>query len=227
LEYFKNRASSLLVHPDWQERNVGVKLLGLLDAKEKVPSLVALFFDRESASILKQLMGGDFKQVGFIRRNIMTALVRLNEFSPEVEKALLMGLGDPYYEVRVESAHAAAFFGDKLSSKEPVIKALKKLLTDAIIDVAAAAAEALGKEDALPVLLGMWDTRFWKVRAAVLRGILHLVERGEATDFEMLEKQVPQFILTSTDFTPQFEIRSAYRQLMESVSRSKAKGSAQ
>ena len=34
---------------------------------------------------------------------------------------------------------------------------------------------------------------------------------------------MPQFILTSTDFTPQFEIKSAYRQLMESVSRKKEK----
>jgi len=231
LEYLKNRASSLLLHPEWQERNVGVKLLGLLDAREKVPSLVTLFFDREPAPLLKRLLGGDFKQVGFIRRNIITALVRLNECTPEVEKALLTGLGDPYYEVRVESAHAAAFFGDRLSSPEPLIAALIKLLSDPVIDVAAAAAEALGKigsrENALPVLLNMWDTKFWRVRAAVLRGILHLVERGEATDYEMLEKQVPQFILTSTDFKPQFEIRSAYRQLMESVSRKKAGGSVQ
>ncbi len=230
LAYLKNRASSLLLHPDWQERNVGVKLLGLLHAKEKVPSLVTLFFDREPAPLLKRIMGGDFKQVGFIRRNIISALVRLNECSPEVEKALLMGLADPYYEVRVESAHAAAYFGDRLSSQEPLIAALTKLLADPIIDVAAAAAEALGKignrENALPVLLSMWDTKFWRVRAAVLRGILYLVERGEATDYEMLEKRVPQFILTSTDFKPQFEIRSAYHQLMESVSRRKARGSA-
>ena len=40
LEYFKNRASALLIHPLWQERNIGVKLLGLLHATEKVSCTV-------------------------------------------------------------------------------------------------------------------------------------------------------------------------------------------
>lgn len=231
LEYLKTRASALLIRSLWQERNLGVKLLGLLNANDKVPALVTLFCDREPVSLFKRLFGGDFKQVGFIRRNVITALVRLDQLTPEVEKALLLGMEDPYYEVRAESARAAAFFGGRLSSPKPFISALQKLLTDPIIEVAAAAAESLGKlggeNDALPTLLGMWDTKFWKVRAAVLRGIFHLVDRGIATDFDMLENQVPKFILTSTDFTPQFEIKSAYRRLMESVSRRKKKGSAQ
>jgi len=230
LEYFKNRASALLIHPLWQERNVGVKLLGLLHAREKIPALVALFCDRERVSILKRLLGGDFKQVGFIRRNIVTALVRLNELTPEVEKALLLGLQDPYYEVRAEAAKAAAFYAGRLSSAQPFIAALTRLLADPVIDVAAAAAEALGElgdeNDALPVLLGMWDSRFWKVRAGVLRGIHHLVRRGKASDPGRLENEVPKFILTSTDFTPQFEIKTAYRDLMESVLRLKKEGSA-
>jgi UDP-N-acetylglucosamine--N-acetylmuramyl-(pentapeptide) pyrophosphoryl-undecaprenol N-acetylglucosamine transferase len=231
LEYLKNRASALLIHPLWPERNLGVKLLGLLNAREKIPALVALFCDRERVWLLKRLLGGDFKQVGFIRRNIVTALVRLNELSPEVEKALLLGLEDPYYEVRAEAAKAAAFFGGRLSSAEPFVAALIKLLKDPVIEVTSATAEALGKiggaQDALPVLLGMWDSKFWKVRAAVLRGILHLVDRGEATDLQLLEREVPKFILTSTDFTPQFEIKSAYRELMEFVSIRKREGGTQ
>jgi UDP-N-acetylglucosamine--N-acetylmuramyl-(pentapeptide) pyrophosphoryl-undecaprenol N-acetylglucosamine transferase len=231
LEYLKNRASALLIHPAWQERNLGVKLLGLLHACEKMPALLALFHDRKPASLPKRLLGGDFVQVGFIRRNIITALVRMNEVSPEIEKALLSGLEDPYYEVRAESAHAAAFFGSRLSSPKNLIAVLLKLLTDRNIDVSVAAAEALGKiggeSDTLPALLGLWDSRLWKLRAAVLRGILHLVERGEVSHLEILEAQVPRFILTSTDFAPQFEIKSAYRQLMESVSKKKEKRAAQ
>jgi hypothetical protein len=97
--------------------------------------------------------------------------------------------------------------------------------------VCAAAAEALGRiggeSNALPALLGLSEARLWKLRAAVLRGILHLVERGEVSRLEILEAQVPRFILTSTDFAPQFEIKAAYRQLMESVSRKKEKRIAQ
>jgi UDP-N-acetylglucosamine--N-acetylmuramyl-(pentapeptide) pyrophosphoryl-undecaprenol N-acetylglucosamine transferase len=225
LEYFKNRASTLLIHPAWQERNLGVKLLGLLHAKEKLPALLTLFHDRKPVSLLKRLLGGDFEQVGFIRRNILSAIVRINEINPAVEKAILTGLKDPYYEVRAESASAAAFFGNRLSPSNDFIAALLPLLTDRNIDVCIAAAEALGRiggeYDALPALLGLWDSRFWKFRAAVLRGLLHLVDRGQVAHLEILETQVPRFILTSTDFAPRFEIKAAYRQLMESVSRKK------
>ncbi len=231
LEYFKNRASALLIHPQWQQRNLGVKLLGLLHARKRIPALAALFCDREPVSLFKRLLGGDFVQVGFIRRNIITAFVRLNECSPEVEKSLLLGLEDPYYEVRAEAARAAACYSARLSSREPFIAGLLKLLASPVIDVAAAAAEALGKlggeHDALPVLLSMWNSKFWKVRAAVLRGIFYLVDRAEVTHLELLEKQVPRFVLTSTDFTPRFEIKSAYQELMEAVSRSKKAGNAQ
>jgi UDP-N-acetylglucosamine--N-acetylmuramyl-(pentapeptide) pyrophosphoryl-undecaprenol N-acetylglucosamine transferase len=227
LEYLKNRASALLIHPSWQERNLGVKLLGLLHARKKIPALLTLFYDRKPAPLLKRLLGGDFEQVGFIRRNVITAFIRINEISPEIEKALLAGLEDPYYEVRAEAAHAAAFFSDRLSSPGDLIAGLLTLLTDPKIDVSVAAAEALGKiggeHDALPALLGLWDTRFWKMRAAVLQGILYLVERGEVAHLEIVEAQVPRFILTSTDFAPQFEIKATYRRLMESVSRKKEK----
>jgi UDP-N-acetylglucosamine--N-acetylmuramyl-(pentapeptide) pyrophosphoryl-undecaprenol N-acetylglucosamine transferase len=225
LEYLKNRASALLIHPAWQERNLGVKLLGLLQARDKVPLLLTIFHDRKPASLFKRLLGGDFEQVGFIRRNVIVALVRIGEINSEVEKALLAGLADPYYEVRAESANAAAFFGSRLSSAGNFVLALTPLLADTNLDVSAAAAEALGKiggeQDALPALLELRDSRFWKFRAAVLRGILHLVDRGQVTHLESLEAQVPKFILTSTDFAPRFEIKAVYRQVMESVSRKK------
>ncbi len=231
LEYLKNRASMLLIHPSWQERNLGVKLLGLLGAKEKIPALLAIFYDRKPVSFFKKILGGDFEQVGFIRRNIITALVRLNEFTPEIEKAILAGIEDPYYEVRAEAAKAAAFFGGRLSSCNDFISALLKLLRDPTIDVTVAAAEALGKigegNDALPALLEMWNSRLWKVRVAVLRGILHLVERGKVTDLDALAQKVPRFILTSTDFRPQFEIKSVYGRLMDIISKEKEKRIAQ
>jgi len=120
-----------------------------------------------------------------------------------------------------------AFFGSRLQSAGILVPALRNLLTDPNIDVVIAAAEALGniggKHDALPALLGMWDTRLWKVRAAVLRGILHLVKRGEIKDPEILEKEAAKFILTSTDFRPHFEIKAVYRHLMEMISKEKEK----
>ena len=156
-----------------------------------MPELLTLFHDRRPASFIKRIFGGDFEQVGFIRRNIVIALVRIKELSPEIEQALLLGLSDPYYEVRAEAAHAAAFFGEKLSAKKDFIAALLRLLSDSNIDVSTAAAEALGyiggENNALPALLGLWDSRLWRMRSSVLRGILHMVERGQIQNLEMLE----------------------------------------
>lgn len=227
LDYFRNRASALLIHHAWPERNLGVKLLGLLQAKQKIPALLTLFNDRKRVSLLKRIFGGDFEQVGFIRRNIVTALTRINQSSPEVEKALLAGFEDPYYEVRAESALAAAIFGNRLASTKPFVMGLLKLLGDSNIDVSAAAAEALGKlgseHDALPALLQLWDSRLWKLRASALHGLMHLVDRGKVANLNILEEQAPRFILTSTDFKPHFEIKFGYRRLMESIARKKEK----
>jgi UDP-N-acetylglucosamine--N-acetylmuramyl-(pentapeptide) pyrophosphoryl-undecaprenol N-acetylglucosamine transferase len=227
LEYLKNRACTLLVHSSWQNRNLGIKLLGLLGAKEKIPVMLALLTERKPVSRFKKILGGDFEQVGFIRRNIFTALMRLNELSPEVEEALLAGLEDPYYEVRAQAAHAVAFFGPGIRSTGTIIPALEKLLEDPSIDVVVAAADALGniggEHDALPALLSMWDSRLWKVRAAVLRGIVHLVRRGVIQNHATIEEQAGKFILTSTDFRPHFEIKAVYRHLMELISKEKEK----
>jgi len=227
LEYLKNRAGTLLLHSSWRHRNLGVKLLGLLGAKEKISVMLALYFDRKPVPWFKKLMGGDFEQVGFIRRNILTALIRLDELSQEVEEALLAGMTDPYYEVRAQAAQAVAHFGARLSSTQILVNALKNLLADTKIDVSVAAAEALGQiggeKDALPALLAMWETRLWKVRAAVLRGILHLVKRGVVGNPEVIEEQASKFILTSTDFRPHFEIKAVYRHLMELIETEKEK----
>ena len=225
LEYFKSRASTLLASASWQERNLGVKLLGLLNAQEKIPNLLDLLTQRRRVSLLKRLFGGDYEQVGFIRRNIVAALIRLNTLTPEVEAALLTGFMDPYYEVREACAQAAAHFSDRIAAQKSFVAALLIILKDSNLDVATAAAEALGKlggkHDALAALLLLWDTKYWRLRTAALRGILHMVERGHITDWKKLEGKVAQFILTSPDFKPQFEIKSTYQSLMEAISRKK------
>ena len=211
------------MHPSWHFRNRGIKLLGLLGAKEKIPVILELLFERKPVPWFKKLLGGDYEQVGFIRRNIFTTLIRLNEFSPEVEKALLTGLSDPYYEVRAQAAHAVAVFGSRLASPEAFVSKIKKLLSDPHVDVVLALGQIGGERDALPALLEMWDSRLWKVRAAVLRGILHLVKRGAISNPDIIEQQAAKFILTSTDFRPHFEIKAVYRHLMELVAAEKEK----
>jgi UDP-N-acetylglucosamine--N-acetylmuramyl-(pentapeptide) pyrophosphoryl-undecaprenol N-acetylglucosamine transferase len=225
LTWFRSRAASLLVNDEWEARNLGVKLLGVLDAKEKVPLLLAILADRKRAPLLQRLLGGDYAQVGFVRRNAITALARLGVVDAGVESALLAAFSDPYWEVRAEAARTAARFAERLVRRGEVVAALVKGLSDRNLEAAATAAEALGvlggEAEALPALLALADYRFWKVRAAALRGVLALVERGEVRDQTKLTKALPAFLLTSTDFRPQFEMKLSYRRVVEALARGK------
>jgi len=219
--YFVSRAASLLVSAEWERRNLGVKLLGLLHARDKTPLLLALFNDRRPAPLLKRMFGGDFVQVGFIRRNIVTALGRLGEVSPEVQAALLTACGDPYFEVRAEAARTAARLAARLTDCDATVVALSGLLSDRWLEVASAAAQALGEvghaHDALPALLALQDARLWRLRAAALEGLLSLVERGESGDPATLIGALKQFVLTSTDFKPEFQIKRLYGRVLAAV----------
>jgi len=219
--YFVSRAASLLVSSEWERRNLGVKLLGLLHARDKAPLLLALFNDRRPAPLLKRLFGGDFVQVGFIRRNILTALGRLGEVSPEVQAALLTACGDPYFEVRAEAARSAVRLASRLTDCDGMVVALGGLLSDRWLEVASAAAQALGQvghaHDALPALLALQDARLWRLRAAALEGLLSLVERGESGDPAPLIGALKQFVLTSTDFKPEFQIKRLYGRVLAAV----------
>ncbi len=219
--YFTSRAAALLLSPSWERQNVGVKLLGLLWAREQTPLLLALLNDKRPAPLVKRLFGGDYVQVGFIRRNIITALGRFGESSPDIEAALLAAFDDPYYEVRAEAARVTARLSMRLGDRARLVAGLERLLSDRWLEVAGAAAQALGKvgtaRDTLPVLLGLQDARLWRVRAAALEGLLSLVERGESGDPATLINALNRFVLTSTDFKPEFEIKRLYGRLLAAV----------
>ncbi len=54
--YYVSRAASLLARRNWEARNLGVKLIGLLDGHEKLPLIVALLKDRRPAPWYKRLV---------------------------------------------------------------------------------------------------------------------------------------------------------------------------
>ncbi len=221
--YYISRAASLLARRQWDARNLGVKLIGLLDGREKLPLVVALLKDRRPAPWYQCLFGGDFVQVGFIRRNALTTIARLGTVTPEVEDVLAAALSDPYYEARAEACRAITALDRQLTDqgRARLIAGLIALLRDRWLEVAAAAAEALGhvggEADARPALLALIDHKYWLVRAAALRGLHALVERGRAGDLEALERAARGFALTATDFRPEFTIRTAYGRLVRAI----------
>ncbi|MBW1980600.1 MAG: murein biosynthesis integral membrane protein MurJ [Deltaproteobacteria bacterium] len=218
LEYYRHRAASLLAAPHWQERNLGVKLIGLLKHAEKLPSLLYLLTERKPVSRLQRLFGGDYQQVGFIRRNILTALQMLDVWDSEIEARVLESLEDGYYEVRAQAARTMAHFADRLNDRRLAEEKLLALLADPSFEVVLEAALALGKvaddEQVAEQLLELQEHHYWQVRNAALRSVAALVERGVIRDRARIQWRVESFILTMTDFRPHFAIKETYRRLI-------------
>ena len=120
LDYLRHRSAHLLTASDWNARNMGVKLIGLLKDETKIEHLLRFVEDRTPASRLHRLLGGDFKEVGFIRRNALTSLMVIDKYVPGLDRVLVAALKDPYYEVRVRAAKGRGPFLGKLSRFRPV-----------------------------------------------------------------------------------------------------------
>jgi UDP-N-acetylglucosamine--N-acetylmuramyl-(pentapeptide) pyrophosphoryl-undecaprenol N-acetylglucosamine transferase len=222
-EAYCTRAVALLGSPSWPARNLGVKVLGLLQAACEVPRLVAILRDRTPAPWYQRLAGGDFREVGFVRRNAVTALVRMGQVTDEVEEALLAALADPYFEVRAEAARAVSVLGARFSEagRCRAAEALARAVRDRWLEVAVASATALGAVGcaavALPALRDLAGHRYWMVRSAALEGLLLLVRRGQVEDLPALEAAVRGFVLAATDFRPEFPIKTAYAELLLAI----------
>jgi UDP-N-acetylglucosamine--N-acetylmuramyl-(pentapeptide) pyrophosphoryl-undecaprenol N-acetylglucosamine transferase len=218
LAYYRQRAAGLLSRKSWQGRNLGVKLIGLAKYRKKIPTLLQMLADRTPVGVVKRILGGDFEQVGFIRRNIIEALMVMDRFDPEVEAHLLNAMEDPYFEVRARACCAVAHFGDLLAGKEPCVQRLLAHLSDVCFEVVIEAAKALGEvgtdRKAAMALLAMNESHYWQVRNAALLGIKRMLQRRVLGPSEELIAQISSFILTSTDFRPHFQIKETYAGLL-------------
>ena len=214
LAYYRHRAAGLLSHKPWQERNLGVKLIGFTQHREKIPTLLKMLCDRTPVSRIKRFFGGDFQQVGFIRRNIVQALEVMDYLDSEVEKHLLAALQDPYFEVRARACRCAAHFGPFLEGKRKWVQAILDRVKDDCFEVAIEAVKALGEIGtdwkAAKALLSMNESHYWQVRNAALYGLKRMIERGVLDPSEDLLSKASSFMLTSTDFRPHFEIKETY-----------------
>jgi len=217
LDYYRHRAAALLTSLSWPERNLGVKLIGLLGHKEKVASILHILADRTPASRLQRLFGGDFRQVGFIRRNALVALQLLNKWDPEVEVRVFKALDDSYYEVRAQAARTMGHFADKLIQKQAVTERLMMLIKDRSFEVVTEVVLALGfvgsDREVAEGLCALKEHHYWQVREAALKAISMLVKRGVVADRQWLLAEISRFILTTTDFRSYFDIKETYRTL--------------
>jgi UDP-N-acetylglucosamine--N-acetylmuramyl-(pentapeptide) pyrophosphoryl-undecaprenol N-acetylglucosamine transferase len=219
LEYYRHRAAGLLSHKSWQERNLGVKLIGLTRYREAIPTLLEMLSDKTPVNRIKKLFGGDFEQVGFIRRNIVHALQVMDHFDTEVERHLILALEDNYFEVRAQACRTVAYFGGFLKGSQTWLDVLRDRLADPCFEVVSEAAKALGEAGkdsrAANALLALQESHYWQVRNAALQGLKRLIDRGVLDTSPELLASMSGFILTSTDFKPHFLIKETYSAIQE------------
>ena len=223
-DYLKYRVDGFLKDERWPIRNEGVKLAGLLGYRDRLPFLLALLRDRTPAPFFQRLLGGDYRQVGFIRRNAVTAIGRLGVYDAPVRAVLLDLLADPYYEVRSAAARA---FADLAHGAETVdadgerdaeaLNGLRGLLRESSFEIRSAAIRALGRMGDGAV--AEWLRPFYqdpngKVRQAVIDALADLVGRKMIVDLDGLREELDDILVTSNHFEPDFPIKRTMNRLI-------------
>lgn len=211
------RTAEFLNNPDWRVRNVGVKLVGELRLSNFRYELCDMLICRVPAQRMDRLMGGDFQQPGFVRRNAIEALERLGECDNRIERALLAGLDDPYYEVRSKSAALLGRWADRLSGavREESAARLTAQLKEKNVEVLWEVTRALGHialdERVIESLRGLHYHHNWRVREALVETYDSLNRRGilERTRALALLDDV---LVTSDGFLPRFPIKERMSQ---------------
>ena len=98
LAYLRFQADRLLTSEGWCEiplgrRNVGVKLVAVLNYPKRLPLLLHILTDRTPTGWARRFCGGDFRHGGIVRRNVVEHGLRgLGETDAQTRAALLDAL---------------------------------------------------------------------------------------------------------------------------------------
>jgi putative peptidoglycan lipid II flippase len=207
------RVAQLLERRRWQDRNVGVKLAGMLRMRPHRGRLCAMVTSREPAPLRYRLLGADLKQPGFVRRNAVEALAALGDPDRRTEDALLVGLRDSYWEVRAVAAEALGTLAPLLTeeTRAAALKALQDLAGSRSFEAAAAAVKAIGQlardDSMVPVLERLHYHVNWRVRDAVVCAYDEMHRRGVVSDVARLRRLLDDVLVTCDSFQPFFQLK--------------------
>ena len=220
--YWCYQADRLLVDDVWYEiplgrRNVGIKLVGILQYSNRLPMLLNILRDRTRVGFLRRLFGGDFVHGGILRRNAIEFGIRLlGAGDDEVEEVLLESLKeDPYFEVRAAAAQA---LGQLFPPGDRIEAALLEAMGDRSPRVVIQAIRALGRigrqSDILCHLERFYLHSNWQFRQEVTTVLKLLVERGVLTPEDVIA-EADQILVSSPYFEPEFPLADNLCELAE------------
>ncbi len=212
--YLKYKTDQLLGSARWHDRNTGVKLVGLIAHGERLPTLLHSITDRTPVAWHRRLLGGDFEQVGFIRRNALQAIWRIGAYGPEVRQALLLALSDPYYEVRSWAARGVDRLSSSIGEDAELVRLLRRNLEDRWFEVVVSSLRALGKITKDPTILTdlvpLLAHKNWKVQQATVRCLMRLMQADVVRLPPEAEEWMHKIPMKGLDFFPRFPLKQTW-----------------
>jgi len=172
---------NLLRSKDWKKRNQGVKLLAFFKIEGAKEKLIKFVNNREKVNRFKRFLGGDFEEVGFIRRNSLLSLKSYDISEKELLDLFLISSDDPYYEVRSSCLTLIKEKCSTIKERGHFLLITKKLATDKEVEVKEDALSLIGEiggEEEVDFLLSFKDNYFWQLRNSALKSLLRMAERG-------------------------------------------------
>ena len=172
----------------WEQRNLGVKLLGLLHARDKMPLLLALLHDKRPAPLVQAAA----------RRRLRPGRLHPPEHRDGARPPRRRDARGRGGAARRRSTTRTSRCGRRRRAPPRARGRADRRLRRGSSRACAPAATTAGSRwrrrrrrrsarwadahDALPALLALQDAQLWRLRAAALEGLLSLVERGRGGD---------------------------------------------
>lgn len=224
LAYMRYQADRLLVSRGWCEiplgrRNVGIKLVGLLDYQAQRDLLIDLLSDRTPVAALPRLMGGDYYHGGILRRNAIEWGVRLlgvadNRTRDVLQRALVE---DPYFEVR---AAAARMLGQcevcNAATEQALIQALDDASPAVVVEALGALGQVAKSSEFLSEMKPFYQHVNWQFRQGVVSALAKGIERGVLAPDEVAH-EIEHILTSSPHFKPTFDLNESLSALARQI----------
>lgn len=214
--YIQYRTDGYLTSHAWEERNWGVKLAGALRYRERADLLASIVTQqRNNPPWWRRLAGLAHAENDFMRRNAVAALAAIGAWNDDMRDAILCALRDRYFEIRSAGCGLVQAVAASVRDDREIVTLLRGLTDDPRFEVRVAALAALGEIGVGPETVSALLDRFldanWKVRSAAVGGLRRVAERGALSpqDRVQVAGAVQGLLLTSTGFTPLFELKDS------------------
>ncbi len=202
---YKNKIDEFFESKNYLIKNRGIKLIGALQVRDKFNLLIK-----------------DFKGFqGYLRRNILIAFGKADEYHKGFEKAIEMGLNDSYYEVRREAVNLYIKFYEKLKKKEFFKYRIKYFIESKYqsFEVKIVSFKALvlfeDEDNIYEFLSNYTNSRNIRLREGLLDAIVFGLELNKFKDRRKLIDFIRDILITTSDFEVIYRIKKKYNDIVD------------